>query len=108
VVGQDIDAMLCWLGEVPLQPRGKYTLKHTTRSVRALVTDVQYRLDINNLHRDDEATGLSLNEIGRVRLRTTAPLFTDEYRRNRTTGSFVLVDEVTNATVAGGMVLHGS
>ena len=107
-VGQDLDAMVCWLGEVPLQPRGKYVLKHTTRSVRAMVRDVQYRLDINNLHRDDHAERLSLNEIGRVSLRSTAPLFTDEYRRNRTTGSFVLVDEVTNATVAAGMVLARS
>jgi bifunctional enzyme CysN/CysC len=73
-----------------------------------MVTDVQYRLDINALHRDDTATGLALNEIGRVSLRTTAPLFTDAYRRNRTTGSFVLIDEVTNATVAAGMVLHGA
>jgi bifunctional enzyme CysN/CysC len=107
-VSQDIDAMLCWLGEQPLVPRGKYALKHTTRTARALVSDVQYRLDINTLHRDDAATGLGLNEIGRVSLRTTAPLFTDAYRRNRTTGSFVLIDEVTNGTVAAGMILHGS
>jgi bifunctional enzyme CysN/CysC len=108
VVGQDIDAMLCWLGEQPLVPRGKYALKHTTRTARALVGEVQYRLDINTLHRDEAAGTLALNEIGRVSLRTTAPLFTDAYRRNRTTGSFVLIDEVTNATVAAGMVLHGS
>ena len=107
-VSQDIDAMLCWLGERPLVNRGKYVVKHTSRVARAMVTDVQYRLDINALHRDDTATGLALNEIGRVSLRTTAPLFTDAYRRNRTTGSFVLIDEVTNATVAAGMVLHGA
>jgi bifunctional enzyme CysN/CysC len=105
-VSQDIDAMVCWMGEQPLARRGKYVLKHTTRSVRALVSDVQYRLDINTLHRDDAADGLALNEIGRVSLRTTSPLFTDEYRRNRTTGSFVLIDEATSATVAAGMVLH--
>jgi bifunctional enzyme CysN/CysC len=107
-VSQDIDAMLCWMGDAPLQPRGKYVLAHTTRSVRAMVTDVQYCLDINDLRRDESATTLELNQIGRVTLRTTAPLFTDEYRRNRTTGSFVLIDETTNATVAAGMVLHGS
>jgi bifunctional enzyme CysN/CysC len=105
-VSQDIEAMVCWMGEQPLARRGKYVLKHTTRSVRALVSDVQYRLDINTLHRDDAADGLALNEIGRVSLRTTSPLFTDEYRRNRTTGSFVLIDEATSATVAAGMVLH--
>jgi bifunctional enzyme CysN/CysC len=104
--GQDIEAMVCWLTDVPLRPRGRYALKHTTREARAMVTDLQYRLDVNTLHRDEDATTLTLNEIGRVTLRTTTPLFYDEYRRNRTTGSFILVDEVTNATVAGGMILH--
>jgi sulfate adenylyltransferase subunit 1 (EFTu-like GTPase family) len=70
-----------------------------------MVTDVQYRLDVNTLHRDEEADELALNEIGRVSLRTTAPLFYDEYRRNRATGSFILVDETTNNTVAAGMIL---
>jgi bifunctional enzyme CysN/CysC len=69
-----------------------------------LVKDLQYRLDVNTLHRDDSAPALTLNEIGRVRLRTTQPLFFDEYRRNRTTGSFILVDETTNSTVAAGMI----
>ena len=83
----------------------KLAIKHTTRWARAMVNDVQYRLDVNTLHRDEEATSLSLNEIGRVSLRTTAPLFFDEYRRNRQTGSFILVDEATNNTVAAGMIL---
>ena len=108
IVGQDIEAMVCWLTDTPLRARGRYAIKHTTREARALVTDLQYRLDVNTLHRDESADTLSLNEIGRVTLRTTAPLFYDEYRRNRSTGSFILVDEATNATVAGGMILAPS
>jgi bifunctional enzyme CysN/CysC len=106
--GQDIEAMVCWMTETPLRPRGRYAIKHTTREARALVADLQYRLDVNTLHRDESADTLSLNEIGRVTLRTTTPLFYDEYRRNRSTGSFILVDEATNATVAGGMILAPS
>ena len=105
VVGQDLEAMVCWLHEQPLNPKGRYSLRHTTRSTRVLVTGLQYRLDVNTLHRDESATTLGLNDIGRVSLRTTAPLFYDAYRRNRTTGSFILVDETTKATVAGGMLL---
>ena len=108
-VGQDIDAMVCWMSEhASLAVGQKLAIKHTTRSARALVKDVQYRLDINSLHRDESANTLSLNEIGRIRLRTTVPLFYDEYRRNRTTGSFILIDEATNTTVAGGMILGPS
>ena len=106
--GQDIEAMVCWMSEsTSLVPRMKLAVKHTTRSARVMVTDLQYRIDVNTLHRDDSATSLGLNEIGRVSLRCTHPLFFDEYRRNRTTGSIVLVDEVTNATVAAGMILGG-
>ena len=78
---------------------------HTTRSARALIKDLQYRLDVNTLHREDGAANLGLNDIGRVTLRTTQPLFFDEYRRNRTTGSFILIDEVTMATVGAGMII---
>ncbi len=103
---QDIDAMVCWMSEAgTLQPRQKLAIKHTTRWARAMVNDVQYRLDVNTLHRDEDASSLALNEIGRVSLRTTAPLFFDEYRRNRLTGSFILVDEASNNTVAAGMIL---
>ena len=106
VVGQDIDAMICWLSDdATLRPGAKYAIKHTTRWARTMVADVQYRLDINSLHRDEESDSLALNEIGRVRLRTTQPLFYDEYRRNRETGSFILVDESTNATVGAGMII---
>ncbi|QKE85806.1 GTP-binding protein [Arthrobacter sp. NEB 688] len=104
-VTQDIDAMVCWMDETtPFQVGRKYAIKHTTRTARAVVRDLQYRLDVNTLHRDEEATGLSLNEIGRVRLRTTVPLMCDDYGRNRSTGGFVLVDEGTNRTVAAGMI----
>jgi len=106
VTTQDIDAMVCWLTEATsLRPGSKLAIKHTTRWARAMVKDVQYRLDVNTLHRDPEVHSLALNEIGRVTLRTTQPLFVDEYRRNRETGSFILVDEATNNTVAAGMVL---
>ncbi|HUF33539.1 MAG TPA: GTP-binding protein [Acidimicrobiales bacterium] len=104
-VSQDIDATLCWMAETPMQLRGKYTVKHTTRVARAMVSELSYRLDVNTLHRDESASTLGLNEIGRVSLRTTVPLLHDAYRRNRTTGSFILIDEVTNATVAAGMIL---
>jgi bifunctional enzyme CysN/CysC len=102
---QDIEAMICWLTDQPLQIRGMYAVKHTTRSVRAQVRDIEYRMDVNTLHRDESAEALSLNEIGRIKLRTTKPLFVDEYRRNRTTGSFLLIDEATGATVGAGMIL---
>jgi bifunctional enzyme CysN/CysC len=106
VAGQDVDAMVCWLDEeTALTPGAKLGIKQTTRSARALVKDLRYRLDINTLHRDEAAPSLTLNEIGRVTLRTTVPLFFDEYRRNRATGSFILVDEVTSRTVGAGMIL---
>jgi bifunctional enzyme CysN/CysC len=104
--GQDIDAMVCWLTERgQLTPGAKYAIKHTTRSARALVKDLQYRLDVNTLHREDGVQALGLNDIGRVTLRTTQPLFFDAYRRSRATGSFVLIDEATNGTVAAGMII---
>jgi len=105
-VGQDLEAMVCWLTEhTSLEAGRKLALKHTTRWGRALVKDLQYRLDVNTLHRDEQAGALTLNEIGRVRIRTTVPLFFDEYRRNRATGSFVLIDEATNNTVGAGIIL---
>jgi sulfate adenylyltransferase subunit 1 len=102
---RQLDAMLCWMSEERMQPRGRYAIKHTTRSARAIVDELRYRIDINTLHRDEQAPELALNEIGRVHLRTSSPLLVDEYRRNRTTGSFILIDEATNDTVAGGMIL---
>jgi bifunctional enzyme CysN/CysC len=107
-MAQNIDAMVCWMADAPLRPGSKLALKHTTRSVRTLVKELQYRLDVNTLHRDESADALQLNDIGRVRLRTTAPLLADEYRRNRSTGGFILVDEVTNATVGAGIITRAA
>jgi bifunctional enzyme CysN/CysC len=105
-VSQDIEAMVCWMDEArPLKLRGKYAVKHTTADVRAIVKDVQYQLDVNTLHRDETATELKLNEIGRVTLRTTKPLLCDDYRRNRATGGFIIIDESDNRTVGAGIVV---
>jgi bifunctional enzyme CysN/CysC len=103
-VGQDLSAMICWMAEKPLREGATFAIKHTTRWARARVRSLQYRLDVNALHHDSRTAELELNDIGRIHLRTTAPLFYDEYRDNRETGSFVLVDEQTNATVAAGML----
>jgi sulfate adenylyltransferase subunit 1 len=102
---RDIEAMVCWMAERPLSPSGRYRIKHTTRTALAKVDEVRYRIDVNSLHRDESANGLELNEIGRLKLRLSSPLFVDEYRRNRATGSFILIDESTNDTVGAGMVL---
>jgi bifunctional enzyme CysN/CysC len=108
-VAQDIEAMLCWMDETrPMTVGGKYAIKHTTRAARAVVRQLHYRLDVNTLHRDEAAEGLRLNEIGRVRLRTTVPLLADEYRRNRTTGGFIVIDETTNRTVGAGMIVEAT
>ncbi|MDQ4071660.1 MAG: sulfate adenylyltransferase subunit CysN [Actinomycetota bacterium] len=102
---REFEAMVCWMNDHPLREGGRYAIKHTSRTARAVVDEVRYRLDVNTLHRDEEAGGLDLNEIGRLRLRTSAPLYLDEYRRNRATGGFILIDEVSNDTVGAGMVL---
>jgi sulfate adenylyltransferase subunit 1 (EFTu-like GTPase family) len=105
LVTQDIEAMVCWMSEIrPLTPQSRLVVKHTTRTVKAIVRDLQYRLDVNTLHRDDTATSLSLNEIGRVTMRLTQPVFCDPYTRNRMTGGLILIDEATNATVAAAMI----
>ena len=103
---QDIDAMVCWFADKPLTAGTKYAIKHTTRTARAVVRDLRYRIDVNTLHREESVEALGLNDIGRVTLRTTSPLMVDEYRRNRTTGSFILIDEATNTTAGAGMILH--
>ena len=97
--------MVCWMAEAPLKPGGRYLLKHTTRTVKAIVEDLRYRIDVNTLHRDD-GTQLGLNEIGRVKFRTSLPLMADEYRDSRTTGGFVLIDEATSDTVGAGMIVR--
>jgi bifunctional enzyme CysN/CysC len=100
---QDIDAMVCWMDAEPVSPGARLTLKHTTRSVRAQLREIAYQVDVNTLHRADTES-LGINDIARVRLRTAQPIMCDEYTRNRTTGSFILIDPATNRTVAGGMV----
>ncbi len=105
-IGQDIEVMLCWFNERPLQPRGKYALMHTTQEVRCMVKEIRYKLDINTLHRNMEDLHIGMNDIARVLLRTTRPLFYDPYRKNRNTGSLILIDEHTNETVAAGMIIQ--
>ncbi|HWU90157.1 MAG TPA: GTP-binding protein [Kofleriaceae bacterium] len=106
-VSQDLDAMICWMSDRPLAPKGRYALKHTTRWTRAIAGELLYRLDINTGERVEGVESLGPNDLGRVRLRTTTPVIYDPYERNRATGSFVLVDEATNATVGAGMLLGG-
>ncbi|OPL12548.1 MAG: sulfate adenylyltransferase [delta proteobacterium MLS_D] len=101
---QDIDAMVCWFSEKPLQVGGKYALKHTSAEVRAMIKDVIYKMDINELSRMENEKNIAMNDICRVHLRTTKPLLFDPYKQNRITGSFVLIDEGTNNTVAAGMI----
>jgi len=104
-VSQDIEAMICWMEDSPLQERGKYALKHTSKDARCLVKEIKYKVDINTLHRNEEDKVIARNDIARVTLRTTAPLFIDNYRRNRNTGSLILIDEATNSTVGAGMII---
>lgn len=104
-VGQDLDIMVCWLNEKPLQPKGKYAIKHTTKEARCVIKEIKYKLNINTLHRNEQDLSIGLNDIGRISIRTTAPLFYDSYRRNRNTGSLILVDEGTNETVGAGMII---
>ncbi|HMU70877.1 MAG TPA: sulfate adenylyltransferase, partial [Chitinophagales bacterium] len=105
--GQDIDIMLCWMDDKKsLQLNGKYAIKHTTRDARCVVKEILYKVDVNTLHRIQDVDSLALNEIGRVKIRTTVPLFYDEYRRNRNTGSIIIIDEATNTTVGAGMIIE--
>lgn len=104
-VTQDLELMLCWFNEKPLQARGKYIIMHTSQEARCLIKEIRYKLDINTLHRNEESDVIGMNDIARVVVRTTQPLFTDPYRRNRSTGSIILVDEHTHETVAAGMII---
>jgi sulfate adenylyltransferase large subunit len=104
VTARELDAMVCWMAQTPMSPRGRYALKHTTRSARVIVDELEHRIDVNTLMHEPAAE-LGLNEIGRVKLRCSSPLMVDPYSRNRTTGSFILIDEATNDTVAAGMVI---
>jgi bifunctional enzyme CysN/CysC len=104
LVTREVEAMVCAVWDTPIRPGGRYLLKHTTRTVRAIVDDLRYSIDVNTLHRNLDATQLNMNQVGRIHLRTSDPLFVDEYRANRETGSFILIDETTYDTVGAGMV----
>jgi sulfate adenylyltransferase subunit 1 len=102
---QDVELMVCWLNEKKLQPGGKYIIRHTAKEVRCIVKDIRYKVNINTLHRIEDDKSIGLNDIGRILIRTTQPLFYDSYQRNRSTGSLIIIDEFTNETVGAGMIL---
>jgi len=103
--GQDIDLILCLLNNKPVNPSAKYLLMHTTKDARAIIKEINYKIDINTLHRIEDDKDLKMNDIARVRIRTTQPIFYDSYNRNRYTGSLILIDEGTKETVAAGMII---
>ncbi|MFH1321404.1 MAG: sulfate adenylyltransferase subunit CysN [Bacteroidota bacterium] len=105
LVGQDIDMMVCWMNEKKLTLNGKYAIKHTTRDARCIIKDIRYKVNVNNLHRIEDDKDVGLNEIARISIRTTKPFFYDSYRRNRITGSVILIEEGTNETVGAGMII---
>jgi hypothetical protein len=104
LLGRRVDATICWMSETPSQAGGRYVVKHLTRTTRAVLEEVAHRVDVTSLERDEEAVSLGLNDIGHITLRTATPLAFDPYARNRATGSFILIDEATNDTVAAGML----
>lgn len=104
-VGRELDLMVCWLNEKPMTLRGKYNLKHTTNDLKCIITDVKYKMDINTLDKNYDDKSIGLNEIGRITIKTTHPVFFDSYRTNRITGSLILIDEGTNETVGAGMII---
>ena len=97
--------MICWFSNTNLNPRGKFIIRHTTKETKAIVKEINYKVDINTLRKEEDTSSFSLNEIGRISLRTASPLFYDSYNKNRQTGSFILIDPGTNETVAAGMIL---
>lgn len=101
---QEFDAMICWFNDRPLIPRGKYTLKHTSNDVRCIIKDIDFKIDVNTLEKHPEDRTVKMNDIARISLKTTKPVFVDPYKNNRNSGSFILVDEATNETVAAGMI----
>jgi sulfate adenylyltransferase subunit 1 len=102
---QDIEVMLCWLHNNTAKPRAKYTIRHTSNEQKAMIKEVIYKIDIKTLGRNNESKELTMNDIAKVKIRTTKPLMVDSYRENRTTGSIILVDDATNETVAAGMIV---
>jgi sulfate adenylyltransferase subunit 1 len=104
-VGQDIEMMVCWMDAKKLTVGGRYAVKHTTRDVRCVIREVQYKLNINTMERNEADTEIGMNDIGKIKIRTTHPLAYDSYKRNRTTGSLILIDEATHVTVGAGMIV---
>ena len=104
-VTQDLDLMICWFNDRPIQVNGKYAIMHTSNEARCIVKEIQYKLNVNDLHRDLEDKNVVLNDIARIKLRTTKPMFADSYDKNRITGSVILIDEGTNETVGAGMIV---
>ena len=104
-VASSFESLMCWMSERPLDPARRYLVKHTTRTVAVGALEVRYRIEVDTLHRDERATALELNDLGRVRVELAAPLVFDSYRRNRATGSLIVIDEATNETVAAGVIL---
>lgn len=104
-VGQDIDLMVCWMSDKKLQLRGKYSLQHTSKNARCVIKEINYKVNVNNLHRIEDDKEVGLNDIARIKIRTTAPLFFDSYTQNRITGSLIIIDEATNETVGAGMII---
>jgi len=104
-LNQDIEIMMCWLDNKAPHPKSKYIIKHTTSEAKAIIKNIRYKLDVNTLHRNVENLNIGMNDVARVQLRTTKPLLTDAYRKNRTTGSIILIDESTHETVAAGMII---
>ena len=104
-VSQDIDMMVCWMGDSPLNPTGKYTIRHTTKEARCVIKEILYKVNVDNLHRIEDDKVISANDICRVSIRTTQPLLFDKYNRNRSTGSVIIIDEATNNTVGAGMII---
>ena len=104
-VSQELDLMICWMNSKKLIVRGKYTIKHTSQTARCIIKEVRYKMDINSLHRMEDDKEIGLNDIGRIAIKTTKPLFYDKYNRNRNTGSIIIIDEATNETVGAGMII---
>ena len=104
-IGQEMDLMICWMNSKKLIVRGKYTIKHTSQTARCIIKEVRYKMDINTLHRIEDENEIGLNDIGRIAIKTTKPLFFDKYIRNRNTGSVIIIDEATNETVGAGMII---
>ena len=104
-MSQEFDVMICWMNTEKLQAGGKYGLRHTVKDARCVIKEIRYKVDINTLHRNEIDKEIGMNDIARISVKTTVPIYFDSYRRNRHTGSIILIDEATNETVAAGMIV---